>query len=86
MITVEVKIIGAFLMGLLITWVAIPTVNEYQSIKRVYPDTAIERWCDVTEGGALAQGHLGLLFSLRCYESTYEPHPPREQAWWNFSE
>lgn len=86
MITVEVKIIGAFLLGLFITWVAIPTVNEYQQMKRIYPDSALEHWCDVTEGGALAQGYLGPLFSFRCYETIYEPHPPRDHAWWNFTE
>ena len=80
--TIEVKLILIFLIGIAVTWVAAPTINEYHRIKTIYPDTPVREWCRVTEGGALAQGYLGPLFSIRCIESTYAKQNQRAIPVW----
>lgn len=65
-ITIELRLIVLFIVGLAFTYMAKPTVNEYKVYQHVYGEKAVERWCKLTEGGALAQGHLGPLFSIRC--------------------
>jgi hypothetical protein len=78
--TIEVKLILVLLIGIAFTWAAAPTINEYNSIKAIYPDSSVREWCRVTEGGTLAQGYLGPLFSLKCRERRYEPHDRRIDA------